>query len=70
MTISRLHNELTEKFTKRFASTHFTNTGLEVNICIIEDKLTLLYEIKEFVEKLGFSSKITGRKYKKLEILK
>ena len=61
--------KLIEKFLKRNGFTHFSNNGLEFSAFFNgENNLELLNEAKKFVEDLGFKTKVTGRKYKKLII--
>lgn len=70
MTISALQNGLVQKFIKRNGFTHFCNEGLEFSVFYNgENNLDLLNEAKTYVEGLGFKTKETGRKYKKLIIL-
>lgn len=69
MILSNLHNTLVEKFIKRNGFTHFCNEGLEFNVFYNgSNNIDLLNEAKSFVEALGFKTKETGRKYKKLII--
>ena len=67
---SELRNILIQKFLKRNGFTHFLNDGLEFSVYYDGvNNLDLLNEVKKYVENLGFKTKTTGRKYKKLIIL-